>query len=599
MKKTRIPIFVTVDDNYVKFLRITLTSIVEHKTEKNIYEVNVIHTGLSKENKKLLKEFNHGNVRVRFLNVSFKLANVSQNFDVRDYYSLTTYYRLFLPELFPFEDKGLYIDCDLVLLEDIANLYNHDIGDNLLGAVADQSVQLYPEFSKYVEAIIGVKKEHYFNAGVLIMNLKEMRRVRLESKAMKLLSHISFKVAQDQDVLNVLCKNRVFFLEPKWNVMPLGEHTYKHSLIHYNLIYKPWNQNDIMYEEYFWNYAIKAGLYDELRKMRDEIPTQIKEDNRKGVEKVKELCLHEISRKDTYYMNITNKKKRRSAGLNLDEIPTPSVERQAILDKIAVLEKEGKFHVDAENDPPFTQLKPGDVDFLRKKWFSKIKTMQATFHSRRYFTNLIKKGVIVIDKIEGVENLKKLQTGAVITANHFNPFDSIPINIAVKKHAKNKKMFTIIREGNYTFPGIYGYFMRNCRSLPLSKNPVVLREMIEATNEILKRGDLVLIYPEESLWWNYRKPKPLKIGGFKFAAHNNVPVIPTFITMRDTDKFDNDGYPIQAYTLHILQPIYPDPALSPLENQKRMLNENYEAWKNIYEKVYKTPLIYTTIKQGE
>jgi 1-acyl-sn-glycerol-3-phosphate acyltransferase len=108
----------------------------------------------------------------------------------------------------------------------------------------------------------------------------------------------------------------------------------------------------------------------------------------------------------------------------------------------------------------------------------------------------------------------------------------------------------------------------------------------------------VLIYPEESMWWNYRKPKPLKIGGFKFAAQNQVPILPTFITMRETEDFDNEGYPIQAYTLHILKPIYPDPLLSAKENQIRMLEENFSAWKETYEKVYGIPLTYTT-KKGE
>ena len=101
------------------------------------------------------------------------------------------------------------------------------------------------------------------------------------------------------------------------------------------------------------------------------------------------------------------------------------------------------------------------------------------------------------------------------------------------------------------------------------------------------------------MWWNYRKPKPLKMGAFRFAANNNVPVIPTFITMRDTEKFDAEGYPIQAYTLHILEPIYPDPELSVIENQKKMAEENFKVWKEVYEEAYGIPLTYTTVKKEE
>ena len=94
------------------------------------------------------------------------------------------------------------------------------------------------------------------------------------------------------------------------------------------------------------------------------------------------------------------------------------------------------------------------------------------------------------------------------------------------------------------------------------------------------------------MWWNYRKPKPLKQGAFIFASKNNVPVIPTFITMRDTDKLDKDGSYIQAYTLHFLKPIYPDEDLSQQENVNYMKELNEQRCKEIYEQVYGVPLEY-------
>ena len=98
------------------------------------------------------------------------------------------------------------------------------------------------------------------------------------------------------------------------------------------------------------------------------------------------------------------------------------------------------------------------------------------------------------------------------------------------------------------------------------------------------------------MWWNYRKPKPLKKGAFVFAAKNNVPIIPTFITMRDTDKVDDSGALIQAYTLHILEPIYPDVFLTQAENVMMMMKANEEEWKEVYEKTYGEKLTYITEK---
>ena len=119
-------------------------------------------------------------------------------------------------------------------------------------------------------------------------------------------------------------------------------------------------------------------------------------------------------------------------------------------------------------------------------------------------------------------------------------------------------------------------------------------EFVRATNTILQRGDVILIYPEQSLWWNYKKPKPLKPGAFKIAAQNNVPVVPIFITMEDSQITGEDGFKIQQYTMHIEEPIYPEKGLNVKENTQKMKEKNYEVWKKVYEDFYKIPLKYTT-----
>ena len=117
---------------------------------------------------------------------------------------------------------------------------------------------------------------------------------------------------------------------------------------------------------------------------------------------------------------------------------------------------------------------------------------------------------------------------------------------------------------------------------------------MSATDELLKSGNFVLVYPEQSMWWNYRKPKPLKKGAFSFAAKNNVPVLPCFITMKDSEFLGDDGFFTQEYTIHIAPPIYPDEAQTNGKNVDDMMKKNYEVWKDIYEKEYHIPLTYTT-----
>lgn len=604
MAINKVPVFFTVDDNYVPYLMVTLKSIVQHSKKTNKYEIYIIHSGLSLQSKKLIRNIvrNKKEFTIFFVNVSLKLQQLAIKLDVRDYYTSSTYYRIFLPELFPLIKKAIYIDSDIVLRNDIANLFNIDLEKNLLGAIPDASVQLFPEFAQYVETVIRMPHEEYFNAGVLVMDFERLRKFKLERKAIDLLSHVTFKVAQDQDILNFLTKGKVKLLDKRWNVMPLGEKIENPYLVHYNLIFKPWKHKEIMYEEYFWDIAMKLDIGVILRGQFLMIPEEFRQRDFQGVEMVKKMCLEECKKADTFYQYLIDKNPKKvkpiifidDKDIETTEFPH-NKDREKILTKIKELEREGKFDQDVENDPPYIPLEPHGLDFLRKKLSSKIKTWFANRYAFRYFNKQIKKGNIVIDEYIGIEYLRNLPSGAVITANHFNPFDSIPLHKVVKKYSR-RKLFKIIKEGNYTYPGLYGFFMRNCNTIPLASNLEVLKYTFEAVDTVLTRGDLLLIYPEQSMWWNYRKPKPLKRGAFYFASKNNVPVLPTFITMRDTDKLDQDGFPIQAYTLHILPPIYPNPDLSTKENTAMLLEKNQQAWKEVYEKVYGIPLKYETKK---
>jgi 1-acyl-sn-glycerol-3-phosphate acyltransferase len=277
-----------------------------------------------------------------------------------------------------------------------------------------------------------------------------------------------------------------------------------------------------------------------------------------------------------------------------------SQNRLDIIKEIEKLELEGKFDVDPEKDPPTIELKPDNVDYLNTKRRSKIKTKVAYKAAEYFVDSMVKKNKLIIKEIRGIENLKKVTTGAIITCNHFNPFDCFTVEQVFREAEldKNKKLYKVIREGNYTnFPGFYGFLFRNANTLPLSSNKRTMVEFLKAIETILKRENFILIYPEQSLWWNYKKPKPLKPGSFKFAVKNNVPIIPIFITMQDSDIIGSDGFPVQEYIVNISEPIYQDENLTDKENIEYMKNKNFEIWKNIYEEFYGIPLEYTTKKE--
>lgn len=272
-------------------------------------------------------------------------------------------------------------------------------------------------------------------------------------------------------------------------------------------------------------------------------------------------------------------------------------ERVNLLKKVEQYEQEGRFDEDTNDDPPAPTLEPDEVDYLKEKITSKwIKTPVAMFLGELYFKTSARKKQVIIKDVYGIENLENLDVGGVVTSNHFNPFEAFAVEkiFLDSKMSKKHKLYAVIREGNYTnFPGLYGFLLKNCNTLPLSSNHQTMRKFFHAVNTILTRGDFVLVYPEQSLWWNYRKPKPLKDGAYRFACRNNVPIIPFFITMKDSDILDDAGFPIQEYYVHIGKPIYKDNNLTEKENIKMMKNENFLVWKKVYEDFYKVSLKYT------
>ena len=271
-----------------------------------------------------------------------------------------------------------------------------------------------------------------------------------------------------------------------------------------------------------------------------------------------------------------------------------SPDRLAVIERISEYEKAGRFDEPVEPDPAAKELLPEQVDYLCKKLSSKCKRRIANAIADRYFLGLIKKDVLVIDDVVGKEYLAALANGAVVTCNHFSPFDNYIVFHGIRKFLPRKYLYKVIREGNYTnFKGLYGFFFRHCNTLPLSRNRRTMINFTSAVNTLLKRGESVLIYPEQEMWWNYRKPRPFKVGAFKIAYRAGVPVLPTFITMQDDEeRLDENGYPVQRHTLHILPPVYPDVTLGDKVGAEKMKEEAFALCKAKYEEIYKISLAY-------
>ena len=297
--KGEIPIFYAVDDRYLPFLAVTLKSLLENASSDYNYAIKILASNVSESNKKKILKYEKENVKIEFVDLQYYLEKIKDKLYTRDYFTYTTYFRLFIPELYPQYNKVIYIDSDTTVLGDISEFYNIDLGTNLLGVVSDESVINNEVLREYVERVVGhVTYKNYFNAGVLLMNLDAMRKFEFQSKFLYLLETVKFAVAQDQDYLNRLCKGRTTMISGAWNKMPIPSDVIKEEdikLIHYNHMFKPWHFDDVLYQDYFWKYAKMTEFYEEILSMKNEYTEQQKFIDQKQFEALIKLAKKETS----------------------------------------------------------------------------------------------------------------------------------------------------------------------------------------------------------------------------------------------------------------------------------------------------------------
>ncbi len=194
-------------------------------------------------------------------------------------------------------------------------------------------------------------------------------------------------------------------------------------------------------------------------------------------------------------------------------------------------------------------------------------------------------------KIEGLENLPA-NGRFIVTSNHFNPLDNLCIKKVIKK-AYNKEAAIVVQATNLAAEGVIGDLFNYLNHIPVCKSANYIRgEFMRRMGETLNSGHPVLIYPEEEMWFNYRKPRPNKRGAFYFAAEMDVPIVPCFVEILDTDKPDNDEFFESKYVVHILPTIYPDDNKSVRQNSVDMCAQDYLEKCRAYEKAYGKKLDY-------
>ena len=320
-----IPIFFASDNNYAPYMTVAIKSLLSNASTDYFYKIHILTTNLDEEICKKVKKLETPNSSIQIISLASEIEHIKNRFHLRDYYSIETYYRFFIPDMFPQYDKALYLDSDIVVLGDISNLFLTNISNYLVAAAQEQVMSHYSVFGDYVEKALGVKVNNYFNAGVLLMNTKMFRACRIQQKFFKMMSEFKFRVTQDEDYLNVICKDNVKKLHIGWNKQPFEETGFDDvdlQLIHYNLGWKPWHYENVLYEEYFWQYAAQTEFYDVIKNQLKNFSDEQKQKDKDTFENLKIMAIEDINNPNNYRNSTYTTKNYISKGITyFKELP--------------------------------------------------------------------------------------------------------------------------------------------------------------------------------------------------------------------------------------------------------------------------------------
>jgi lipopolysaccharide biosynthesis glycosyltransferase len=246
----RRPLVLASDEAYAMPLATTLRSIAEANRSSWPLEFHVLCNGLCEDTRvKVFNSLPKESAAIRWIPVDVKLFG---GFREAYYVSKMTYARLLIPSIFPDTvSRVLYLDTDLLVLDDLGPLWETDLGGAIVGAVSDfffhtafVAEGLDPELMRAEPRYGGLPRvRDYFNAGVLLIDLDRWRENRISEKALEYLTRHSASPYFDQDALNFVCDNRWKKLDPRWNVQDHKKRIVesRRGIVHFVSDSKPWN----------------------------------------------------------------------------------------------------------------------------------------------------------------------------------------------------------------------------------------------------------------------------------------------------------------------------------------------------------------------
>lgn len=281
------------DEKYAPYTGVAIRSLVEHFNPSRGLDIIVFEDGLSRQARENLEKCAAARpgVSIAFLDIEpFLTLKASEYHLGSTHISKAAYYRLSAPIALADRDKIVYLDSDVIVLDDISELHDSLDGREWVAACVDFAAiahhALYREYREYMRTALGIEDcNRYFNTGVLAMHLQAMRSEKATDKIADALRTNRYPRIHDQDILNTVCANRIRFLDHSWNYAGWFEHvenldferhlsapqyesfvkaSHAPKIVHYNGPEKPWYRPDLPWASIFWEYARKTPFYERL-----------------------------------------------------------------------------------------------------------------------------------------------------------------------------------------------------------------------------------------------------------------------------------------------------------------------------------------------